>query len=583
MSAVRETTHELVQEIQSIKQSVGGQSSPLPGQATAYPQQNVISPSKEPGPSRLGMPSPASVTTGPEMRAPSTVSPANVTITPSSVIHTPATIPLAQNPVVEPSLPRALGSQPFSGEDIDYYFQKDPNKCYESGPLLFWTIIYIASRRYAKTPTVFPFLLDAMKRDAFSAITSVPLSMSSINAFILLCAWVYPDVRFINDPSSLFSSVCMNAALQLGIHTGKGAHPEYSHGVFQNCFADEEASFTWAGYNIIAQRVSSSLGIPPLGGLFNQTVQNIIDGRTPFQVPSTFRVLLECQKFCNHLSKTMVACLEESRGVSAHIVQTLEDEWNAVRGLICSERADDLDRFNALLVQLEIQTYYFIPLPGYHQEPLKRNIVRAYNTARTVIRGSLELDDKTGFLRHLPHFYFRALLAAGCVVYRLLRSSYMNFLDRKEAEQSAADAVAACRRSTITEGDLPMRLGNLLESWSEMLARTGQWGSDDPVSTISCRLTASVTLDCITRWKSDHMNNRSKTPAAGAAAGGSDCGNNTAATSAAASETPGLLTGATTAAAAAADSSSLQNIDWSFMDDFDWNFEPVIPVLTVPT
>lgn len=216
---------------------------------------------------------------------------------------------------------------------------RDPNKCYESGKLLFWVIIYIASRRYAKNPKVLPFLLESLKKDAFSTISIIPLSMASINALILLCTWIFPDVRFVNDPTSLFSSVCMNTALQLGIHTGKGAHPEYSHGVYQNSFSDKEASFTWAGYNIIAQRVSSSMGIPPLGGLFNQTVQNIIDGRTPFQVPSTFRVLLECQKFCNHLSKTMVACLEESRGVSPHIVQLLEDEWSAVRGLICSERA----------------------------------------------------------------------------------------------------------------------------------------------------------------------------------------------------------------------------------------------------
>lgn len=216
---------------------------------------------------------------------------------------------------------------------------RDPNKCYESGPLLFWVIIYIASRRYARNSKVLPFLLESIKKDAFAAICIIPLSMSSINALVLLCTWIFPDVRFVNDPTSLFSSVCMNTALQLGIHTGKGAHPEYSHGVFQNTFSDEEASFTWAGYNIIAQRVSSSMGIPPIGGLFNQTVQNIIDGRTPFQVPSTFRVLLECQKFCNHLCKTMVAFLEESRGVSPHIVQLLEDEWTAIRGLICSERA----------------------------------------------------------------------------------------------------------------------------------------------------------------------------------------------------------------------------------------------------
>lgn len=64
-----------------------------------------------------------------------------------------------------------------------------------------------------------------------------------------------------------------------------------------------------------------------------------VDGRTSFHVPSGFRILLECQKFSNHVSKIVLANLQESSGVSAHIVQVLEDEWNIVQGMICSERA----------------------------------------------------------------------------------------------------------------------------------------------------------------------------------------------------------------------------------------------------
>ncbi|KAI1768724.1 hypothetical protein GGR53DRAFT_349775 [Hypoxylon sp. FL1150] len=578
----RSKIDELVQEIQSIKQSVNGQSSSLPSQGTGYEPLTF----KEPNTQRLGIPSPISVSTAPEVRPPAI---ASATVAPSSVINTPS---IGHSPGADPILPRALGSQPFSGDDIEYYFQKyfenyhpympivqvrDPNKCYESGSLLFWVIIYIASRRYARGPKVLPFLLESIRKDAFAAICIIPLSMSSINALVLLCTWIFPDVRFVNDPTSLFSSVCMNTALQLGIHTGRGAHPEYSHGVFQNSFSDQEASFTWAGYNIIAQRVSSSMGIPPLGGLFNQTVQNIIDGRTPFQVPSTFRVLLECQKFCNHLSKTMVACLEESQGVSPHIVQLLEDEWTAVRGLICSERADELDGFNALLVQLEIQVYYMLPPPGYSPEALKRNVLRTYSTAQAVIRRCLELDDSMSYLRHLPHFHFRTLLAAGCVVYRLLRSSYRDAVDRAAGERSASDAIVACRRATIMDGDLPMRLGNLLESWQERLSYLGD-ASEPPVSAFSHRLGASVSFDCMTRWRTDHQayRCRSKEPnSSNCQPIGANVGGPVPAAGAVlqGGETPAMMPGM----------DLLQNIDWTFMDDFDWNFEPVMPVLGAPT
>lgn len=86
-------------------------------------------------------------------------------------------------------------------------------------------------------------------------------------------------------------------------------------------------------------RMAEYRGLPPIGSLFNQTVQNVIDGNTPFHVPGSFRVLLECQKFANRVSKTMAACLDETRGVSAHVVRLMEDEFDHIRGLICSERA----------------------------------------------------------------------------------------------------------------------------------------------------------------------------------------------------------------------------------------------------
>lgn len=112
----------------------------------------------------------------------------------------------------------------------------------------------IACRRYGRSTNALSFLMDAVRRELFSTISMLPLSIQSINALILVSTWVFPDVRFLNDPTSIFSGVIMNAALLLGIHTGKGSNPEYSIGMFQNNFSDEEAQYTWAGYCITSQR-----------------------------------------------------------------------------------------------------------------------------------------------------------------------------------------------------------------------------------------------------------------------------------------------------------------------------------------
>lgn len=99
-----------------------------------------------------------------------------------------------------------------------------------------------------------PFLLETVRRDLFSAMTELPLSLSTINALLLVCTWAFPDVRFVTDPTPLFSAAAMNAALLLGLHRGRGWNPEFSFGLMQVNFSDEEAAYTWAGYNIVAQR-----------------------------------------------------------------------------------------------------------------------------------------------------------------------------------------------------------------------------------------------------------------------------------------------------------------------------------------
>lgn len=196
---------------------------------------------------------------------------------------------------------------------------------------------------------------------------------------------------------------------------------------------------------------------------------------------------------------------------------------------------------------LEIQTYYLIPLPGYDPKSLKHNVLRTYTTAQTVIKVSLELDHSHAFLKNMPHFYFRSILCASCIIYKVLRSSYMDFLDHEEAKKTAVDVIRACKLSVVQEGDLPTRLGNLLES----ICHVGQlslW-HEEPVSEFSHRLGASVNFDCLRRWKEDMTSSHKAQPPP---VDGTE---------------PSVVLPA---------QDPFANIDWSFMDDFDWTIEPTL-------
>lgn len=119
--------------------------------------------------------------------------------------------------------------------------------------MLFWTIVTVACRRYARDEDVFNFLVETLPREV-SAVSNPPFSLATVNALLLLCAWPLPTIRFLNDPSSSYASLALNACLLLGLHTGRGSHPEYAIGPRKFDVSDEEARYTWAGYNIVAQR-----------------------------------------------------------------------------------------------------------------------------------------------------------------------------------------------------------------------------------------------------------------------------------------------------------------------------------------
>jgi transcriptional regulatory protein LEU3 len=120
---------------------------------------------------------------------------------------------------------------------------------------LFWTIIAISARRFAKDESVLPFLTESLQKEVWGAMGYPPLPIGVINALLLLCAWPFTTIRFLRDPSSIFSSIAMSSCFLVGLHTGRGEHRELVNNPnFQIRNTDEEATYTWAGFNIISQR-----------------------------------------------------------------------------------------------------------------------------------------------------------------------------------------------------------------------------------------------------------------------------------------------------------------------------------------
>jgi len=142
-------------------------------------------------------------------------------------------------------------------------------------------------------------------------------------------------------------------------------------------------------------------------------------------------------------------------------------------------------------------------------ETLKRNVLKAYNTAQLLIRQALKLQNEMTYLSYAPHFVCRSLLTAATITLSVLLSEHMRDVPLHSKQFTMQEAISAIRMCSIHEGDLPSRASNMIERyWSlnQMLPPL-----DIPIKEVrnySNRLGTSLAFDCLRRWKRDIERNR---------------------------------------------------------------------------
>ncbi|PHH69611.1 hypothetical protein CDD82_7649 [Ophiocordyceps australis] len=185
------------------------------------------------------------------------------------------------------SKPRMLGQQLVSGCDIDWYFgkflecyhglmpvlrKKAPNECFDANPTLFWTVVYVACRRYARDSALLSALVEHLGAHMWTVAAAPALSLEAIHTLVLLGTWPLPSIRFMTDPTPTLACLSLNAAKLLGCHTGRGSHPHFALGPRQPFAAsDEQVSSTWMACCVLAQRAARSSGTPPPAIQFGDT------------------------------------------------------------------------------------------------------------------------------------------------------------------------------------------------------------------------------------------------------------------------------------------------------------------------
>lgn len=86
-----------------------------------------------------------------------------------------------------------------------------------ASPLLFWTIIVIASSKHPLHGNHFCSLQVPFHRLLSEHLTRSIRSIWTIQALLLLCLWPFPVANQLDDPSWEFCGIAVAAALKMGL------------------------------------------------------------------------------------------------------------------------------------------------------------------------------------------------------------------------------------------------------------------------------------------------------------------------------------------------------------------------------
>jgi transcriptional regulatory protein LEU3 len=124
----------------------------------------------------------------------------------------------------------------------------------ELSPLLFWTIMAVASRRSQSATMLLSKLSQPVTDLLWTAIRSVPHSLALVQSILLLCAWPFPTSSSATDPSYVLVHTAVAASIQIGLH--RPQHPQ-DFAKYKVRLTEKEVALraaVWTACNVIAER-----------------------------------------------------------------------------------------------------------------------------------------------------------------------------------------------------------------------------------------------------------------------------------------------------------------------------------------
>ena len=402
--------------------------------------------------------------------------------------------------------------------------ERSPDEFYQRSPLLFWTITTIGARQYSPDPELFPALIQPLTRLVWAIMAEVPQNYHVVKALILLCAWPMPTSSTSTDPTLMFCGLMMKIALQIGLHRPSHAQDFSKFRIELREIELQDRVVVWSVCNIVAQRICTSYGQPPMT-IYDWTLgPKPIENNPNYSLPTAILNRLLIEKFVDKVSRTLYMNEHDPVGLAP------DTERRQYVSLLSNSYADLEDRLRkdvspitkiylkAAALHMWLSVFFSPPsLPSYREDMLK-----LYNATTEFLETCLSLENESSVSLNSSYthglsmacgtnYIFHMMLAAGFSLLKLMH----NFLSQVEADTRGASELLtrtlwALRSMSVIENDLAERLSEVLtQVWKSGRVRAepshhtvGDTSYDDSLQLrVRCRMSVSLVFDSVWRWR----------------------------------------------------------------------------------
>ncbi|KAI1620453.1 transcriptional regulatory protein LEU3 [Exophiala viscosa] len=398
--------------------------------------------------------------------------------------------------------------------------ERTPEEYHTRSPLLFWTILTIGARHYTTEPELLGALSGPLTRLMWSTIAEVPQNYHIVKALILLCAWPLPTNSTSTDPTFMICGLMMQIAMQIGLHRPTHAQDFSKFRVELREVELQDRVVVWSVCNIVAQRICTAYGQPPLT-MYDWTLgPKPIETNPNYELPAPIFNRLLIEKFVDKVSRTLYMNTHDPVGLAtdaerptyvsflAHDLEELEDRLQ-----------DDTSPITQIYLKaaglhMRLSAFFSPPsLPSYRVDLLK-----LYQATTDFLETCLNLESSISVslpstyshglsLSHATNYIFHMMLAAGFSLLKLMHN-FLNEheLDTKGASELLSRTVWALRNMSTVENDLAERLAEVLaqvwKSGRHVRADSNGEGDDDSLQLkVKCRMSLSLVFDSVWRWR----------------------------------------------------------------------------------